>query len=135
MVYCYRSPCPFESSPWSILEGSTLFLVVPWSPYMSRRGHHEVNLNPVFMKGQLLLPTSNTRATTRVERALEHYHVAYATIQLSNYITNTKLRQRSRENFKRIHLGVELHGLHLGTLIHYERKTLLFSLPTVRFTY
>ena len=42
VVYCYRSPFPFESFPWSILEGSRLFLRVPWSPYRSRRGHNEV---------------------------------------------------------------------------------------------
>ena len=42
VVYCYRSPFPFESFSWSILEGSKLFLRVPWSPYRSRRGHNEV---------------------------------------------------------------------------------------------
>ena len=42
VVYCYRSPFPFESFSWSILEGSRLFLRVPWSPYRSRRGHNEV---------------------------------------------------------------------------------------------
>ena len=47
VVYCYSSPCPFESFSWSILEGSKLFLRVPWSPYRSRRGHHEVYSSPV----------------------------------------------------------------------------------------
>ena len=42
VVYCYRSPFAFNSFSWSILEGSKLFLRVPWSPYRSRRGHHEV---------------------------------------------------------------------------------------------
>ena len=60
VVYCYHSPCPFESFSWSILKGSKLFLFVPWSLYRSCQGHHELYLSPVFMKDQLLLRASNT---------------------------------------------------------------------------
>ena len=54
LVYCYRSPCQFESFSWSIHEGSKLFLRGPCSLFISRRGHNEVYSKRVFMKDRLL---------------------------------------------------------------------------------